>query len=455
MGYKDKLKQQYPWYSDKAIDDLYNASDPEDIAMYDNQDTMKVSTPKEEAIAETVADVPQVLPTKTPIIVPVAKSANGIDLKKGAEDINSYIRDSAKVNIDNNKPKVMPSSNIPLDETGKPDVKEYIRQKAQNSDNGLNPVAAGLTSLFAGLSGRDPNAAVQNLKNVENQKQLSDPTSNESTMARSLLQRMLGFNGNDKKIQDKIPNFDNLSASQINTMFPAVEKLMSNERIREDAQTKFEYVKNQKDVAKQARTDAKKEKSENRLIDLESRYRNELKPYTKTMMDVDAAYRKVKSSANSPSAAGDLSLIFNYMKMLDPGSVVREGEFATAQNTAGIDDRIRNAYNKALKGERLSDTQRNDFTNQANKVYQSQYESYNNYVQPYKQLSEKQGLDYENIDLYKPIQSSPKKSGNQGQPNIAKNPEGKVKIQLPNGKVGFISKEKLQEALADGAKVIS
>jgi hypothetical protein len=81
------------------------------------------------------------------------------------------------------------------------------------------------------------------------------------------------------------------------------------------------------------------------------------------------SYQTVIAAAKDPSAAGDLSLIFAYMKMLDPGSVVREGEFATAQNTAGVPDRIRNAYNKALTGERLNPTQRTDFVRQAGNVY--------------------------------------------------------------------------------------
>lgn len=83
-------------------------------------------------------------------------------------------------------------------------------------------------------------------------------------------------------------------------------------------------------------------------------------------------FGKVKKAPDT--AAGDVSIIFAYMKMLDPGSVVREGEFATAENTAGIPDRIRNAYNKAIKGKRLGDTQRAEFTTAAEQVY-SQYKS--------------------------------------------------------------------------------
>jgi hypothetical protein len=53
------------------------------------------------------------------------------------------------------------------------------------------------------------------------------------------------------------------------------------------------------------------------------------------------------------------------MKMLDPGSVVREGEFATAQNAAGVPDRVMNLYNRILSGERLNKDQREAFKGQA------------------------------------------------------------------------------------------
>ena len=38
----------------------------------------------------------------------------------------------------------------------------------------------------------------------------------------------------------------------------------------------------------------------------------------------------------SANAAGDMALIFSYMKMLDPNSTVREGEYATAEAAAGV-----------------------------------------------------------------------------------------------------------------------
>ncbi|WP_204128690.1 hypothetical protein, partial [Pseudomonas ogarae] len=77
------------------------------------------------------------------------------------------------------------------------------------------------------------------------------------------------------------------------------------------------------------------------------------------------SYGQIAQAAKTPSAQNDLALIFSYMRMLDPASVVREGEFATAQNAAGVPDQIRNAYNKAVNGERLNPEQRTGFVSSA------------------------------------------------------------------------------------------
>jgi hypothetical protein len=81
------------------------------------------------------------------------------------------------------------------------------------------------------------------------------------------------------------------------------------------------------------------------------------------------SFGRISAAATDPSAAGDLALIFNYMKMLDPGSVVRESEFATAANAAGVDDRVRNIWNRLLRGERLASGQRDDFVDRADRLF--------------------------------------------------------------------------------------
>lgn len=99
--------------------------------------------------------------------------------------------------------------------------------------------------------------------------------------------------------------------------------------------------------------------------------RKEFEMQSKDFKTVNDAMDRIMSSAKNPSAAGDLSLIFNYMKVLDPGSTVREGEFATAQNSAGIDNKLRAKYNQIINGQRLAPEQRADFVNRAARLYES------------------------------------------------------------------------------------
>jgi hypothetical protein len=95
-------------------------------------------------------------------------------------------------------------------------------------------------------------------------------------------------------------------------------------------------------------------------------------PEFKRYDEVRASYERVRSSATMDSGAGDIGTIFGFMKMLDPGSVVREGEFATAQNSSGVPDRVRNLYNNVVNGERLTPEQRAEFVRTADSLYQNE-----------------------------------------------------------------------------------
>ena len=87
------------------------------------------------------------------------------------------------------------------------------------------------------------------------------------------------------------------------------------------------------------------------------------------------------------------------MKILDPGSTVREGEFANAQNSAGVPDIIRAQYNRIASGKRLSDTQRKDFVGRANKLFDKRQMQYKKTSKEYEKLSKRYGLSPENIVL--------------------------------------------------------
>lgn len=138
--------------------------------------------------------------------------------------------------------------------------------------------------------------------------------------------------------------------------------------------------------------------------EMETKFRKEYNDQTKPYQEVKSAYGRVLSSEDN--AVGDLSLIFGYMKMLDPGSVVREGEFATAQNAAGVPERIMNIYNKVASGQRLSPSQRDSFKGQAKGLYNSALEGEKTVRTGLERISKGYGLNTANI-FYSATEQAP------------------------------------------------
>lgn len=130
-------------------------------------------------------------------------------------------------------------------------------------------------------------------------------------------------------------------------------------------------------------------------------------------------------SGQQISAADDLALIFSYMKLLDPGSVVREGEFANAQNTGGLDDRIVNAYNRVLNGNRLNNNQRNEFFQSATGVMRGYQSSYEEAATRNRSLAESYGLEPDRI-----APAPPARDPNQGQRRRPQTNTGVVPFDL-------------------------
>lgn len=136
----------------------------------------------------------------------------------------------------------------------------------------------------------------------------------------------------------------------------------------------------------------------------EAKFRKEYSDQTKSYQDVKSAYGRIQSA--DKSGAGDIALIFNYMKMLDPGSVVREGEFATAENAGGAFAKAGNLYNKLLTGERLKDEQRNMFVKQSERLYQSAAGQEKVVRSGIERIATGYGLKPENI-FYEAVETAP------------------------------------------------
>lgn len=160
---------------------------------------------------------------------------------------------------------------------------------------------------------------------------------------------------------------------------PADQRAERSEARQDRAETRAEAI-----AARQARNE---ERTNQRLDSAESKdervgisqLRREFTalPEVKEFREVDNAYRRMLPAIQNPSPAGDISLIFGYMKGQDPTSTVREGEFATAQNAGSLPESVVNMYNKALSGERLNPRQRQDFYTQTRYAHTARQERFN------------------------------------------------------------------------------
>ncbi len=181
----------------------------------------------------------------------------------------------------------------------------------------------------------------------------------------------------------------------------------------------------------------------------EGKFRKEYSDQTKGYQEVKSAYGRVLASEDN--AVGDLSLIFGYMKMLDPGSVVREGEFATAQNAAGVPERIQNIYNQVVSGQRLSPSQRQSFKGQAGKLYSTAQTQEAQVRQGIERIAKGYGLNTANI-FYTPTEVAPTVPGAApGAPAPA--PGAPVSVTAPNGQVLTFPSQQAADAFKKAAGI--
>lgn len=141
----------------------------------------------------------------------------------------------------------------------------------------------------------------------------------------------------------------------------------------------------------------------------------------KTFRNVRNSYARIQASSEQPSAAGDLALIFNYMKMLDPTSVVRESEFATAAATGSWGNRLKAAGLRMLEGKRLSPEMRKDFVDRSSELFKRSRAQYKQTQDVYSDLAEGFGLDPKQvvIDLDDPLFKEEESSGEAGRKQLS------------------------------------
>lgn len=126
-------------------------------------------------------------------------------------------------------------------------------------------------------------------------------------------------------------------------------------------------------------------------LKLRTDFRNE--PVYKGFEETKAAKNQIDQAATMASPAGDLAAATKIMKILDPGSVVRESELGMAMAATGVEDKVKNYANMVITGEKLTPAQRKDFVELSNKLYNASAEQFNQKRGEYAGIAERNKLD--------------------------------------------------------------
>jgi hypothetical protein len=115
-------------------------------------------------------------------------------------------------------------------------------------------------------------------------------------------------------------------------------------------------------------------------------------PIYKDFSDMQTAYTQVLSSLKQGTPIGDVAGATKVMKLLDPGSVVRESELGIAMAAAGRMDRLQNYFSNMMTGQKLTPTQRDDFEKLSNELYAAAGQAYNQKRSEYLQMGDRYGF---------------------------------------------------------------
>ncbi|MEK9208340.1 MAG: hypothetical protein AAB922_07675 [Patescibacteria group bacterium] len=136
-----------------------------------------------------------------------------------------------------------------------------------------------------------------------------------------------------------------------------------------------------------------KQDEKKRNIDLELELNRNLRNDLK-----DTNFQKVQSQIGvirnaTENKEGDLALIYGFIKMLDPDSVVREGEIKLTSQAPSIAQKFVRTYSRVAKGRLLTPSERTNFKAQSELFYANSAQQAQPILESYRKNAEEYGID--------------------------------------------------------------
>lgn len=164
-------------------------------------------------------------------------------------------------------------------------------------------------------------------------------------------------------------------------------------------------------------------RSRNRQIesDLRSEFR-QLQP-VRDFMALTPAIREIEAAATreNPTRINDINLVFAYAKMLDPASVVREGEQIMITRSGGPIEALRGMINGLNGGATIAPETRSSILTEARSRFASARDAFELFANEYRELATDMGVDPNRV--VRPLRGAePPQRAVPGQPGILPRP---------------------------------
>lgn len=113
----------------------------------------------------------------------------------------------------------------------------------------------------------------------------------------------------------------------------------------------------------------------------------------KNFSALQGAFDQIRTALANPTASNDLAAATKFMKLLDPGSVVRESELGMAMAATGVFDRAMSYKDRFDKGTVLTPAQRKDFLQSATALYNVAANRFRPFAEKYRGMATDYGLN--------------------------------------------------------------
>jgi len=136
-----------------------------------------------------------------------------------------------------------------------------------------------------------------------------------------------------------------------------------------------------------------------KMAEMEMKLADDHKAQSKDFIAIRDGYTRLMASLPNAtkSAASTLAGATSFMKLLDPGSVVRESELGMSLAATGVLDRMTNYFNVLQNGKVLTESQAKDFEDTAKAIYAAAEKNQAALDNDYAAKAQAYGLDINNI----------------------------------------------------------